>query len=51
MALIFTLTGRCLVKNQAIINRAEGSKTFWQAVAADCLLGFLFLGLYLYTAN
>jgi hypothetical protein len=51
MALIFTLTGKCLVKNQGIINRAEDSKTFWQTVAVYYLLGLLFLGLYLYTAN
>jgi hypothetical protein len=39
------------VKNQGIINRAEDSKTFWQTVAVYYLLGLLFLGLYLYTAN
>jgi hypothetical protein len=51
MALIFTLTGRCLVKYQGIINRAKDPKTFWQNVAVYYLLGLLCLGLYLYTAN
>jgi hypothetical protein len=49
MALIFTLTGRCLVKYQGIISRAEDPKTFWQNIAVYCLLGLFFLGLYLYT--
>ena len=51
MALIFTLTGRCLVKYEGIIHRAKGPKTFWQNVALYYLLGLLCLGLYLYTAN
>jgi hypothetical protein len=51
MALIFTLTGRCLVKYQGIINRAKDRKTFWQHVAVYYLPGLLCLGLYLYTAN
>jgi len=51
MALIFTLTGRCLVKYQGIVNRDKDPKTFWQNVAVYYLLGLLFLGLYLYTAN
>jgi heme/copper-type cytochrome/quinol oxidase subunit 2 len=51
MVLIFTLTGRCLVKYQGIVNRAEEPKTFWQNVAVYCLLGLLSLGLYLYTDN
>jgi hypothetical protein len=51
MALIFTLTGRCLVKYQGIISRADDPKTFWQNVALYYLLGLLCLGLYLYTAN
>jgi hypothetical protein len=51
MALISTLAGRCLVKGQGIINRAEDPKTFWQNVAMYYLLGLLCLGLYLYTAN
>ena len=51
MALIFTLTGRCLVKDQGIINRAKDPKTFWQNVAVYYLLSLLCLGLYLYTAN
>jgi hypothetical protein len=51
MALIFTLTGRCLVKYEGIINRAEDPKTFWQNIALYCLLGLLCLGLYLYTVN
>ena len=51
LALIFTLTGRCLVKYQGILNRAEDPKTFWQNVAVYYALGLLCLGLYLYTAN
>ena len=51
MALIFTLTGECLVKYQGIIKRAEDPKTFWRSVAVYYLLGLLCLGLYLYTAN
>jgi|CZKD01.1.fsa_nt_gi hypothetical protein len=50
MALIFTLTGRCLVKYRGIVKRAEDPKTFWQNIALYCLLGLFFLGLYLYTA-
>jgi hypothetical protein len=51
MALIFTLTGRCLVKYQGIIDRANNPKEFWQNVALYYLLGLFCLGLYLYTAN
>jgi len=51
MALIFTLTGRCLVKYRGIIYRADDPKTFWQNIALYCLLGLLCLGLYLYTVN
>jgi heme/copper-type cytochrome/quinol oxidase subunit 2 len=51
MALISTLTGRCLVKYQGIINRAEDPRTFCQNVALHYLLSLLSLGLYLYTAN
>jgi hypothetical protein len=51
MALIFTLTGRCLVKYQGIINRAKDPKEFWQSVAMYYLFGLLCLGLYLYTAK
>jgi hypothetical protein len=51
VALIFTLTGRCLVKYKGIISRAKDPKGFWQGVAEYYLLGLLFLGLYLYTAN
>jgi hypothetical protein len=51
MALISTLTGRCLVKYLWIIGRAEGPKAFRQNVTLYSLLGLLSLGLYLYTAN
>ena len=51
LALIFTLTGRCLVKYEGIIHRVKDPKTFWQNVALYYLLGLLCLGLYLYTAN
>ena len=51
MALISTLTGRCLVKYRGIVSRADEPKTFWQTIALDCLLGLFFLGLYLYTAQ
>jgi len=51
MALIFTLTGKCLVRYQGIINRAEDPKAFWQSVAVYYLLSLLCLGLYLYAAN
>jgi hypothetical protein len=51
MALISTVTGVCLVKYQGIVMRATDPKTFWQNVAMYYLLGILFLGLYLYTAN
>jgi hypothetical protein len=51
MVLIFTLTGRCLLRFQGIIDRATDPKTFWQSVAMYFLLGLLCLGLYLYTAN
>jgi heme/copper-type cytochrome/quinol oxidase subunit 2 len=51
MALISTLTGRCLVKYRGIIGRAERPKAFRQNVTLCYLLGLLSLGLYLYTAN
>ena len=49
MSLIFTVTGRCLVKYEGMVSRAEDPKTFWQSIALYCLLGLLSLGLYLYT--
>ena len=51
MALIFTLSGRCLVKYRGIINRDKDPKKFWQNVAVYYLFGLLSLGLYWYTAN
>ena len=51
VALIFTLTGTCLVRYGGIIYRAENPKTFWQNIAMICLLALACLGLYLYTAN
>ncbi len=50
-ALIFTLSGRCLVRFQGIIDRAKDPKSFWQSVSVYYLFGLLCLGLYLYTAN
>jgi hypothetical protein len=51
MTLIFTLTGKCLVKYKGIVSRANDPKTFWQNIAVYCVLGLLCLGLYLYTFN
>jgi len=51
MALIFTLTGQCLVKYKGIVSRADDPKTFWQNIAMYCVLGLLSLGFYLYTFN
>jgi hypothetical protein len=51
VVLISILTGRTLVKYQRIVSRADDPKTFWGSVVVDCLLGLVFLGLYLYTAN
>jgi hypothetical protein len=51
MAIIFTLTGECLVKYQGIIYRDKDPKEFWQGVAVYFLLGLLSLGLYLYTVK
>ena len=36
---------------KGIVSRADAPKTFWQNIAAYCVLGFLCLGLYLYTLN
>ena len=51
VALVFTLTGTCLVKYQGFVDRAKDPKTFWQNVAVYYLFGLLCLGLYLYTAT
>ena len=51
MALISTLTGTALVKYRGIVHRAEDPKAFWESIAVDCLLGLIFLGLYLYTVS
>jgi hypothetical protein len=51
LALISTLTGKCLVKFQGIVDRYKDPKTFWQNVAVYYLLGLLCFGFYLYTAN
>ena len=48
VALIFTLTGRCLVKYRGIIHRAEDPKEFWQNIAVYCALGIVCLGIYVY---
>jgi hypothetical protein len=49
MSLIFTLSGRCLVKYRGIVSRAEDPKEFWQNIALYCVLGLICLGFYLYT--
>jgi hypothetical protein len=51
LALIFTLTGRCIVKYQGIVCRSEDPKTFWQNIAMYGVLGLISLGFYLYTLN
>jgi hypothetical protein len=51
LAVISTLTGICLDKYRGIIDRTKDPKMFWQNVAAYYLIGILFFGLYLYTAN
>jgi hypothetical protein len=51
MALIFTLTGKCLTKYKGIVSRADAPKTYWQNIATYCVLGLLCLGLYVYTFN
>lgn len=50
MALIFTLTGKSVMKYGGIVRRAEDPKAFWQDIALLCLLGLCFVGLYLYTS-
>jgi hypothetical protein len=51
MALIFALTGKCLMKYEGIVSRAKDPKKFWQGIATYSVLGILFLGLYLFTFN
>jgi hypothetical protein len=51
MTLVSTLTGRCLVKYQGIVSRAEDPKAFWLGTAGYCLLGLFCLGLYVYTVT
>jgi hypothetical protein len=51
VVMISVLTGRTLVKYQGIVSRADDPKMFWESVVVDCLLGLVFLGLYLYTGN
>jgi hypothetical protein len=51
LTLIFALTGKCLVKYEGLVSRAEDPKGFWQGVATYFVLGIVSLGLYLYTAN
>jgi hypothetical protein len=48
-ACIFAVTGRCWVRGKGIVRRVEDPKMFWQNVALYLLLGFIFLGLFLYT--
>lgn len=51
MVLIFTLTGKCLVKYRGIVSRAEDPKEFWENIGVYgvlCLVCFL---LYLYTSS
>jgi hypothetical protein len=49
LTLIFTLTGKCLVKYQGIVSRTEDPKAFWQNIVVYCVLGIVCLGLYVYT--
>lgn len=51
VALVSALTGTTLVKFQGIVHRADDPKTFWESVVVDCLLGLIWLGLFLYTLN
>jgi hypothetical protein len=51
MSLIFTITGKCLVKYEGIVSRAEDPKTFWQGITTYFVLGLVCFGLYLYTFN
>lgn len=51
VVLISILTGRTYVKYHGIVSRADDPKTFWWSVVFYCLLGLVFLGLCLYTAN
>jgi hypothetical protein len=50
-ALIFALTGICLVKYKGIVHRSKDPETFWQNVALYFVLGLVCLGLYLYTGS
>ncbi len=50
-ALIFTVSGGCLVKYQGIVLRSKDPKTFWQNVAVYYALGFISIALYFYTGN
>ena len=50
-ALIFTLSGGCLVKYKGIVLRSKDPKTFWQNVVMYYVIGFISLALYIYTGN
>ena len=50
-ALIFTLTGWCLVKYKGFVSRSKNPKMFWQNVVLYFVLGLVCLGLWAYTAQ
>ncbi len=50
-ALIFTLTGRCPVKNRGIVLRSQDPKQFWEGVAIFYGIGLISLALYVYTGS
>ena len=49
MALIFALTGRCLVRYKGFVSRAEDPRAFWQNVSVYFLLGLFCFVLWAYT--
>jgi hypothetical protein len=50
-AMIFTLTGQCLVRNRGLVSRAKEPKTFWQNVVTYYVLGLILFGLWWYTRS
>jgi len=51
VALISTLTGRCLTRRRGIVRRADDPYAFWQIVVFCYLSGLLCLGLFFFTSN
>jgi hypothetical protein len=49
MTMVFTVSGRCLIKYKGIVSRAEDPKTFWQGITTYFILSLICFGLYLYT--